>query len=296
MSNSPITPAKLLLFGEHSVLQRSKALAVPYPRLGGQWRQNKRIEQSSSLLPWVAYLRTDAVRSSYLDVQRFADDLRAGWFFESTIPIGYGLGSSGALTAAVWRKYANEEIEDWSALQQQLGWMESFFHGASSGTDPLICYLQKPVVLSKAAGVQETSLPDFDSAGRYELFLLDTQIPRSTGRFVEGFLEQCQEAAYLREILENYNPVSDQLIQDYLQNKPDSLREGFKTLSALQWSLFRAMIPSEVEAVWEEGLREGHYHLKLCGAGGGGYLLGMRALAAPHGGLEDWKIKSYHRL
>ena len=202
MSKSSIIPAKLLLFGEHSVLQHSNALAVPYPRLSGQWRQDPFPKEASPLLAWVAYLNSDRDRGRFLDLDRFEQDLNNGWFFASTIPIGYGLGSYGALTAGVWAKYAKEEISEWPALQKQLGWMESFFHGASSGTDPLICYLQKPVVLSKAAGVQETTLPHFSLEGKYELFLLDTQIPRSTGPLVEGFLENCQEESYLRQILE----------------------------------------------------------------------------------------------
>ena len=296
MSHSSIIPAKLLLFGEHSVLQHSKALAVPYPRLSGQWRQSTKAQEPSPLLPWVDYLRSSSERASLLNLDAFSNDLEEGWYFASTIPIGYGLGSSGALTAAVWAKYAKEEIAEWSELQQQLGWMESFFHGASSGTDPLICYLQKPVVLSKAAGVQETTLPSFSSTGKYELFLLDTQIPRSTGPLVEGFLANCQKESYLQQILEDYNPVSDQLIQDYLQNDPVSLFQGFRTLSALQWDLFQAMIPETLRAIWQEGLADGQFYLKLCGAGGGGFLLGMRPVESDMGGLQAWDIHSYHRL
>ena len=296
MSRIAIVPAKLLLFGEHSVLQHSKALAVPYPRLSGQWRQATAIKEPSPLLPWVGYLRANPERSRLLDLDAFARDLNEGWFFDSTIPIGYGLGSSGALTAGVWAKYAKGNIAEWSKLQQQLGWMESFFHGASSGTDPLICYLQKPVVLSKAEGVQETTLPNFSLEGKYELFLLDTKIPRSTGPLVEGFLENCQQDSYLQQILQDYNPVSDQLIKDYLQNDPVSLFQGFRTLSALQWDLFQAMIPETLRAIWQEGLTDGQFYLKLCGAGGGGFLLGMRPIEADLGGLQAWDIQSYHRL
>ena len=144
--------------------------------------------------------------------------------------------------------------------------------------------------------MQETTLPHFSLEGKYELFLLDTQIPRSTGPLVEGFLENCQEESYLRQILEGYNPISNQLIEHYLQNKPDALFAGFKTLSALQWDLFQAMIPEAVRAVWQEGLTEGPFCLKLCGAGGGGFLLGMRPVESDWGGLQAWDVQSYHRL
>ena len=38
------------------------------------------------------------------------------------------------------------------------------------------------------------------------------------------------------------------------------------------------MIPPTIQDVWKQGNTAGHTHLKLCGAGGGGYLLGLSAL------------------
>ena len=35
------------------------------------------------------------------------------------------------------------------------------------------------------------------------------------------------------------------------------------------------MIPHSVQAVWEQGIRGNSYFLKLCGSGGGGYILGF---------------------
>jgi mevalonate kinase len=35
------------------------------------------------------------------------------------------------------------------------------------------------------------------------------------------------------------------------------------------------MIPDSIRPVWEQGLKSGAYTLKLCGAGGGGFLLGI---------------------
>jgi mevalonate kinase len=35
------------------------------------------------------------------------------------------------------------------------------------------------------------------------------------------------------------------------------------------------MIPQSFQDLWQQGLDEGHFALKLCGAGGGGFLLGM---------------------
>lgn len=289
-------PAKLLLFGEHSILQGSQALAVPYPHFGGRWIQQPAAPLEQSLLDWANYLFVDHPCALRLDAEAFKLDLLRGARFSSNIPIGYGLGSSGALTASVWAQYQRAPLTDWTILKAQLGWMESFFHGASSGTDPLICYLQKPVVLSEKAGVVETQVPAFDPNGSLELFLLDTQIPRKTGPLVQGFLERCQNAEYQKQIREVYNPVSDQLIADYLHNRPQGLFAGFAHLSQLQWELLSPMIPEALRPFWQQGLASGNYYLKLCGAGGGGFLLGIRQRKANLGQLTDWPLIPYQVL
>jgi len=38
---------------------------------------------------------------------------------------------------------------------------------------------------------------------------------------------------------------------------------------------FEHMILEPFKEVWESGLKTGNYNLKLCGAGGGGFLLGF---------------------
>ena len=47
---------------------------------------------------------------------------------------------------------------------------------------------------------------------------------------------------------------------------------------AEQTHFFKAMIPKNLIEYWHKGNNEGHTHLKLCGAGGGGYLLGLSTL------------------
>ena len=60
-------------------------------------------------------------------------DIENGLYFESTIPESYGLGSSGAVVAAIYESYKQEvgvdlEIND---LKLILSNIESFFHGQS---------------------------------------------------------------------------------------------------------------------------------------------------------------------
>jgi mevalonate kinase len=48
-----------------------------------------------------------------------------------------------------------------------------------------------------------------------------------------------------------------------------------KELSAFQLEHLRAMIPSHLAPVWEQGLTSDSHYLKLCGSGGGGFLTGF---------------------
>ena len=35
------------------------------------------------------------------------------------------------------------------------------------------------------------------------------------------------------------------------------------------------MIPNKFDLIWKKGLNSNEYYLKLCGSGGGGYILGF---------------------
>jgi mevalonate kinase len=52
------------------------------------------------------------------------------------------------------------------------------------------------------------------------------------------------------------------------------------------------MIPKNFQTIWRDGLISEEYYLKLCGAGGGGFLLGMASdLRAAMGSLKPHEIK-----
>jgi mevalonate kinase len=43
----------------------------------------------------------------------------------------------------------------------------------------------------------------------------------------------------------------------------------------LQFDFFSEMIPEKFKRIWENGIQSGTYSLKLCGSGGGGFILGF---------------------
>jgi mevalonate kinase len=46
-------------------------------------------------------------------------------------------------------------------------------------------------------------------------------------------------------------------------------------VSRLQLQYFTPMVPANMRDVWEYGLDSGKYSMKICGAGGGGFMLGF---------------------
>ena len=51
------------------------------------------------------------------------------------------------------------------------------------------------------------------------------------------------------------------------------MKEVVKNISQIQFEYFDDYIPAEVKSIWLQGLQSDEYYLKLCGSGGGGYLI-----------------------
>jgi len=52
------------------------------------------------------------------------------------------------------------------------------------------------------------------------------------------------------------------------------------------------MIPKQFHEVWKNGIETNEYFLKLCGSGGGGYILGFtQDLDKAQAALKDYKLE-----
>ncbi|MBK9733664.1 MAG: hypothetical protein IPO92_01335 [Saprospiraceae bacterium] len=93
--------AKLLLFGEYTVTLGSGALSIPYTKYSGSWSYSKKtIPSRDGLLKLYNYLASQHHLSNEIQLEEFKNNIQKGLYFDSDIPLGYGLGSSGALVAA----------------------------------------------------------------------------------------------------------------------------------------------------------------------------------------------------
>src|SRR5690606_29248212 len=262
---------------EYSVIQHSMALCIPYPLFEGKLRfpREKNKAPDAELKAFCQYLKKLPLAHG-LDTKSFEFDLGQGLFFHSSIPQGFGVGSSGALVAAVYDRYAKEKISltELSLLKELFASMESHFHGSSSGVDPLISYLGRSLLIHGKKDYRAVEVPNYGS-GEGGLFLLNTGRPRRTEPLVNLFLEKCRQESFMRECMDHLIPTNDACINAFLAQDVTTLAHEMASLSKLQFDHFGPMIPQLFQETWERGLDSGDYHLKLCGAGGGGFLLGM---------------------
>ncbi len=266
-------PSKLLLFGEYSVLRGSQALAIPYTPFGGHWAYSNDASKQMDLAKWGVYLKELVEKGEIaLDTEGVLRELKKGLFFNANIPRGYGAGSSGALVAAMYDVYGINKDLSINELKIVLGKIESFFHGSSSGLDPLVSYLQKPVLIKKDKSIAVLDNLKSDA----QMFLLDTHQSRKTEPLVYFYMNKCEQVPSFNTLIENeLVPHVDDAIALFLQNKTRLLFDIVHQISFFQYRFFTEMIPLHIKNVWLEGLSSDVYKLKLCGAGGGGFVLGF---------------------
>lgn len=266
-------PGKLLLFGEHVLLLGASALSVPVSAFSGQWVYSDTHDDPhrGRLL---AFAQSPELQSiAGLETESFYQDIQAGWSFHSNIPTGYGLGSSGALCAAVYDQYARIKTPDLIELKPIFAQMESFFHGNSSGLDPLTSYIGKPILVQSPKVVRIAEPTNWTKSSQPTVLLLDSQLPRQTGPLVAWFLAKSKEPDFSHWLKTAYLPAHESLVQHWLVANSDAFWTHLQQISAFQWTHFAPLIPTTVYDFWQKNQSNPDLVLKICGAGGGGYVL-----------------------
>lgn len=257
-------PAKVLLLGEYTILNGSKALALPYHALNGKWsfevNDSEARESSRKSLLSLA---------EKMELTNLRQDLDQGLWFDSSIPQGFGLGSSGAVIAAVFERYGkSQNILD--ADKFALARLEDFFHGSSSGLDPLVSHIKKPLLIHNFQEVEVlTDQPNLNG-----FFLLNTGKPRQTGPLVSIYQEKMKDPQFKQGCADILAKDVNFAIDAVVKKDSTNLFHHLWHISKFQWDFFPEMIPTKERGLWARGLETGDFVLKLCGAGGGGFLLG----------------------
>jgi len=306
----PLFYAKILLFGEYGIIKDSKGLAIPYNSFQGALKVSKKpshiSEQSNrNLLKFYQYLcsiSNDKLMDFRLD--ELKQDIDKGMYFDSSIPQGYGVGSSGALVAAVYDKYANDKItilenltrDKLLKLKKIFSLMESFFHGKSSGLDPLNSYLSLPILINSKDHLEATGIPS-QKEGKGAVFLLDSEQVGETEPMVSIFMNKMKNEGFRKMINEDFAKYTDACIDDFLHGNVKSLFGNVKQLSKVVLHNFKPMIPKAFHQLWQQGIETNAYYLKLCGSGGGGYILGFtKDYQKAQELLKNYKLELVYRF
>ena len=281
----PLFYSKILLFGEYGIIEDSKGLSIPYNFFNGALKITDSSDEESKksnlvLSQFSAYLKTIDID---LDLNSFDKHIKKGMYFDSSIPKGYGVGSSGALVAAVYEKYANNKItvlenltrEKLLVLKEIFSKMESFFHGKSSGLDPLNSYLSIPILIKSKNDINVTGIPSQKSKGSGAVFLLDSGQTGSTAPMVNIFMEKMKKEGFRNMLNSQFIKHTNICVDSFLNGDLNNLFKSTKKLSQVVFENFKPMIPKEFHDLWKKGIDNGSYFLKLCGSGGGGYILGF---------------------
>jgi mevalonate kinase len=301
----PLFYSKILLFGEYGIIKDSKGLSIPYNFYNGALKMDENsspsaVESNLNLMKFHQYLSNIDKALVVFDLAQLEDDINAGMYFDSSIPQGYGVGSSGALVAALYDKYAQDKItvlenltrEKLLKLKAIFSEMESFFHGKSSGLDPLNSYLSIPILINSKDNIEATGIPSQNTRGKGAVFLLDSGIIGETAPMVGIFMEKMKHEGFRTMLKNQFIKHTDACVDDFLKGDIKSLFKNTKQLSKVVLNHFAPMIPKQFHTLWKAGIETNAYYLKLCGSGGGGYILGFTEdFQAAQKALTDYKLE-----
>ncbi len=304
----PLFYSKILLFGEYGIIKDSKGLSIPYNFYNGALKidadkseatqkSNRNLQRFADYLKKVSDQQPELVS---FDLDRMYSDIDEGLYFDSSIPQGYGVGSSGALVAAFYDKYAFDKItvlenltrEKLLQLKAIFAEMESFFHGKSSGLDPLNSYLSLPILINSKDNIEPAGIPSQTENGKGAVFLLDSGSIGETAPMVQIFMENMKKDGFRKMLKDQFVKHTDACVEDFLKGDVNSLFGNIKQLSKVVLENFKPMIPKEFHKLWKKGIDTNAYYLKLCGSGGGGYMLGFTEdIEKAKEALKDYKLE-----
>ena len=293
----------------------SKALSIPYEDYAGilsftpkhlnveeAYISNKNLKKYADHLVELAEAKE---LPCDFDIKRLQSDISKGLVFDSSIPQGYGLGSSGALLAAIYDNYAVNPLSNTEKLSEEqmkelkgiFAKLESYFHGSSSGLDPLICYLRRAILVQNKESLGDAGVPEFDEKSEGAIFLIDTKQIGETKPLVKQFLANCQHENFFKMVKNEFIEYNNECINAMLNKDVKGLFKGIKKLSRFALDNMTPMIPKEFRMMWRKGVDTGSYYMKLCGSGGGGFLLGFTEdIEKTKEELKDFDLKIVKKL
>lgn len=262
-------PGKLILAGEHAVVFGHEAVAVAVDRRTEVWL--RRVEGPRRL---VADLR-DARLNDALDVILPKEGVEVR--IRTALPVGRGMGSSGALAVALLRARADlvGAPIDFATCHRDGFAIERVFHGTPSGLDHAVSARGGALRYRRGpdGAVELSPLPP----PRWPLVVLDSGAAGDTGAMVAGVRSR---RPGIDGALDAIGAVSAAVIAALQAGAgPEALGPLLNENHALLQQI--GVSTPELDALVALARRAGAAGAKLAGAGGGGVVIAACADPAP---------------
>jgi len=292
--------SKLLLFGEYGLMYDAMALSIPFPKFSGFLDfdlNHSHAESTNEIRKFYDHLKSAESNNELhfsFDMFGLENDLSKGLFFHSSIPQQYGLGSSGALVAALFNKYAfpSNLGNDLSPeiLKANFAVLENYFHGKSSGLDPLISYLNKPILIDSNKQIVPVDF-DLNKCG-LAMALVDTHTTGATEPLVKHFIDLFNLPEFKLAFDNQFIPANNGCIESLLSGNRAGFFMHLEQLVRFEMYHFHQMIPAHFHRIISFAHCRKVY-IKLLGSGGGGFLLVFADSAER---LQQWADKENIQL
>ena len=216
-------------------------------------QEKKNKDSQKKILEFIEYLKKKVKNLPDLDWLSINKDKKNNLFFESNITQGYGLGSSGALVAAFYDRYVKDKISSEEKLTKNklqklkniFSEMESYYHGESSGIDPLNCYLGLPILIKSQNEIQVTKMPEENALGYGGIFILDSGTSSDTSSMVSLFFKKMEDENFNYMMKKQFIKYSKTCINEFLNGNINSMFNSIKILSEVTLNNFQPMIPNK---------------------------------------------------
>ena len=267
--------SKILLFGEYGIMHDSNALSIPYKKFNGSLSKSNHLSEDQKISnrnieSLYEYIIQEDYLNDIINSDNLKEEIDSGLYFDSNIPIGSGLGSSGALVSSIISRYSKVDLKSFSnsEIKKIMSLVESKFHGNSSGFDPAVSYFNKPMLYSnqKLKLIERIAFKDF------KVYIIDSQIDSSTKKMIKVFEDKISKSEFRLFFNSKFINDTNQCI-NHLINTSKLFRDSVKELSNDTLHNFQEMIPEKLKHKWKEGIKNDSYYMKLCGSGGGGFFL-----------------------
>ena len=284
--------SKILLFGEYGIMHDSNALSIPYKKFNGSLSKSDHLSEDQKISnrnieSLYEYIIQEDYLNDIINSDNLKEEIDSGLYFDSNIPIGSGLGSSGALVSSIISRYSKVDLKSFSnsEIKKIMSLVESKFHGNSSGFDPAVSYFNKPMLYSnqKIKLIERIAFKDF------KVYIIDSQIDSSTKKMIKVFEDKISKSEFRLFFNSKFINNTNQCI-NHLMNTSKLFRDSVKELSNDTFYNFQEMIPEKLKNKWKEGIKNDSYYMKLCGSGGGGFFLAYDFDNQINSSFSDFKI------